>query len=150
MYRSSPPNNEGWEKVEFLEREKIRLKGGEIVDLYPFYLTKKALSLGQDQLAKELFNVPLGDLYVRKIGEEWMARVGDRFLCSHRHFLPSRVYGYYENELLYHIAMSDINVPLGEGLTGDVSEEAVKKWFFRNEQNKTVDSMSAVAPIESP
>lgn len=148
MYRSAPPDDEGWIKVVSLDRDSIRLSDESIIQLKPFYLTEKALS--SKDPAESMFGVEYDDLYVRRENDSWIVRVGDRFLCSHSSFFPERHYGYYESEIIQKISLVDFgyNIPGDQMMVGVVGEEALRQYYF-GDQNKTVDSMSASSPIES-
>lgn len=129
MYRSDPPDDEGWRKVVAMERSHFALEDGEKINLQPFHLTARALALSSKDLAKQLFDLSPDDIYVRKEKEKWILRAGNRYISAHQSFFPKRVYGYYEDELLDSLSSSEINVPLGEGLIGADSEEAVERYF---------------------
>lgn len=134
MYRSDPPSGEGWIKVVEMKRDHFTLEDDTKISLHPFHLTDQALALTPEQLSKRLFILSSDDIYVRREGNVWILRNGNAFLTASRSFFPKRYYGYYENELLESIANSgvELNVPLGKGLVGADSEEAVER-FYKNE-----------------
>lgn len=121
--------NEGWIKIQSMEKEHFTLDDGTKVPLYPFHITEKGLSLTPAELAKLLFNLSPDDIYVRTESGEWIVRDGNFYISSHRSFFPKREYGYYENELLDSISGAEINVPLSERVVGFESEEAVENYF---------------------
>ncbi|MCG8525145.1 MAG: hypothetical protein MI748_02110 [Opitutales bacterium] len=150
FYRSKPPKNENWIRVvDFEDRTHIRLEDDRLLSTLPLGLKKEAFELTDDELSMRLFNVPLDDLYFRKEPkDQWITRVGNEIYCSHAHFFPERIYGYYEDEFPDSLMSSEVMNGYEHRIIEVVDEDAYRKYWNqrKSSQNKAVEEELLPAP----
>ncbi|MBD5779158.1 hypothetical protein IEN85_06605 [Pelagicoccus sp. NFK12] len=100
LYRKPPPGDSDWIKVNEITSTSLKLESYDSVAFTENSIPSFAFDYPQTDLAVIMFQVPIDDLYVRKDGSgEWQARYGNFMLHTNPHFLPGRLYGYYESSV---------------------------------------------------